>query len=108
MSRLKRTGGLRDVRKRDVTMEPGSPKETKLEKSNAGSNNVVPTIRATVTFPATHQFTYELANYIKDVDDSLPPGGKAPKPAEIFRSFLDKHDTELSEMLKNHLSDWQR
>lgn len=108
MSRLKRTGGLRDVRKQDVTMEPGSPKKPKLERSNAGSQHVVPTIRATVTFPATHQFTYELANYIKDVEDSLPPGGKAPKPAEIFRSLLDKYDSELSEMLKSHLSEWQR
>ena len=108
MSRLTRTGGLKAVHKREVTREPGSPKETKLERSNAGSNNVVPTIRATVTFPATHQFTFELANYIKDVEDSLPPGGKAPKPAEIFRSFLDKYDSELGEMLKAHLTEWNR
>lgn len=108
MSRLTRTNGLKGIRKQDVTKEPASPETPKLEKSNALKKNVVPTIRATVTFPATHNFTAVLANYIRDIELSLPPGGKAPKPAEIFRSFLDKHDIELSDMLDRHLSEWRR
>lgn len=108
MSRLTRTDGLKGVRKQDVTQEPASPKTPKLEKSNAGTANVVPTIRATVTFPATHNFTAILANYIRDIELSLPPGGKAPKPAEIFRSFLDKYDSDLGDMLNRHLAEWNR
>jgi hypothetical protein len=108
MSRLSRTDGLKGIRKADVTQEPASPKTPKLEKNNALKQNVVTAIRATVTFPATHDFTFVLANYIRDIELSLPPGGKAPKPAEIFRSFLDKYDSELSKMLNQHLTEWGR
>lgn len=101
MSRLTRTNGLKGVRTQDVTQEPASPKIEKIQKAN---ENTLKTIRATVSFPATHDFTEVLANYIRDIEASLPPGGKAPKPAEIFRSFLDRYDAELTNMLKQHLT----
>lgn len=107
MSRLQKTQGLKTVRAEEVTKEPASPKATKLKKPDS-SENIVQTIRATVSFPATADFTETLANYIRDIELSLPPGGKAPKPAEIFRSFLDANDAELTAMLKDHLSSWGR
>ncbi|WP_299593241.1 hypothetical protein [uncultured Tateyamaria sp.] len=108
MSRLNRTTELKTARTADIAREPATPDNKALTKSNAADQGTVSQIRATVTFPATSDFTVVLANYIRDIETNLPPGGQAPKPAVIFRSFLDKYDAELGEMLKTHLAEWNR
>lgn len=62
------------------------------------------TVRATISFPSSVEFTNVLSEYIHDIEIRLPPGGKAPKPAEIFRKFLEDNDKELTGMLKVHLA----
>ncbi len=105
MSRLDKAGGVLGAPRSQIAREGVAPKNGRepLVKTNKYHPSTAKSISATITFPASCDFTVTLSQYLKDIEDILPIGALPPGPARVFGEFLKANDEKLDEMLREFL-----